>query len=171
MTEHDCGCKGDEFAALADVDETSTTTEPDPRGTTVTRWRSLIAPYPPAKTGDKRRFAVGALTNRDLPLPVKWQRTDAGGHSTSVVVATMDRVEYADEGVYGEGLLLNPDAGKLPRLAEDVGEARLLIEKKAIGPSVDLDDMEFRTLEEEGEFADDSPEGAGRPEIEGTKCR
>jgi hypothetical protein len=171
MTEHDCGCKGDEFAALADVDETSTTTEPDPRGTTVTRWRSLIAPYPPAKTGDKRRFAPGALTNRDLPLPVKWQRTDAGGHSTSVVVATMDRVEYADEGVYGEGLLLNPDASKLPRLAEDVGEARLLVEKKAIGPSVDLDDMEFRTLEEEGEFADDSPEGAGRPEIEVTKGR
>lgn len=104
-----------------------------------TRWRGLLAPIN-TPTGDGRRMAPGAFTNRPLPLPLKWQRTDEGGHTTSVVVGSMDKldIDEAGEAVWGEGELFDdasPTAN--PRLAEDVAEAKLLLSKKVIGPSVD----------------------------------
>jgi hypothetical protein len=180
MAEQDCGCNGgDEFAALT-VDEEAPVTSPDPRGTKVKRWAGIVAPYG-VPTGDKRRFAMGALSTRDLPLPVKWQRADESGHQTSVTVATMDGAgvfsedhgdpqrwgEWHGPGVYGYGVMLDPDPEQLPRLAEDVAEANLLMSKRVIGPSVDLDDMEFHPLGDQvGELSADT-----RPEIEVTKGR
>lgn len=166
MTES-CGC-GDEFATLATkTDDDLTVDGPDPRGTKVTVWGpNLIAPYQ-KPTGDKRRFASGALTNRELPLPLKWQREDQQGHTTSVVVGTLDGVEYAPEGVMGWGIMLDPDPAQLPRLAEDVAEAKLLLDKKVIGPSVDLDAMEYHPIGSPGELA----AADSRPEIEVTQGR
>lgn len=161
---NDCGCEHDEFAAVATkTDEELDTPGPDPRGDMVTTWGpDLIAPY--AKpTGDGRRFKVGALSNRELPLPLKWQREDTEGHKKSVVVGTLDGITYTDEGVMGYGIMLDPDPALLPRLAEDVAEARLLLEKKVIGPSVDIDDMEYHPL---GEMASN-----GHPEVEVTRGR
>lgn len=104
-----------------------------------TRWRGLLAPIN-TPTGDGRRMAPGAFTNRPLPLPLKWQRTDEGGHTTSVVIGSMDKldIDEAGEAVWGEGELFD-DASltSTPRLAEDVAEAKLLLSKKVIGPSVD----------------------------------
>lgn len=102
-----------------------------------TRWRGLLAPIN-TPTGDGRRMAPGAFTNRPLPLPLKWQRTDEGGHTTSVVVGSMDTIDIGEEGVWGQGELfddVSPTA--TPRLAEDVAEAKVLLGKKVIGPSVD----------------------------------
>lgn len=102
-----------------------------------TRWRGLLAPIN-TPTGDGRRMAPGAFTNRPLPLPLKWQRTDEGGHTTSVVVGSMDMLDIGEDGVWGEGELfddVSPTA--TPRLAEDVAEAKVLLGKKVIGPSVD----------------------------------
>jgi hypothetical protein len=164
----DCGCEHEEeFAALAELDEDEPDTKPDPRGDMLWRWSTLIAPYG-KPTGDGRRFRLNSLTNRELPLPVKWQRVDDAGHKSSVVVATMDGIEYSDEGVSAWGVWLDPDPEQLPRLAEDVAEARLLSEKKAIGPSVDIDDMEYQPFG--GDTAEMAVEGA-RPEVEVTRGR
>lgn len=158
----------DEFAA---DDEAVTVSPggPDPRGTTVTRWGpALLAPIG-KPTGDKRRFAAGALTNRDLPLGLKWQRQDGQGHTGSVVIGTLDGVTYKDGGEpWGFGLLFKPDPEQLPRLAEDVNEARMLLDKGVIGPSVDLDDMEFHQIDpaDAGQYAAEQ-----RPDIEVTKGR
>lgn len=169
MTDNEpCTDCPDDFAAVLETDD-GPDTEPDPRGTKVTKWGpALLAPIG-KPTGDKRRFAAGALSNRDLPLGLKWQRQDGQGHSGSVVIGTLDGVTYDDDSApWGFGLLFNPDAEQLPRLAEDVAEARMLLEKGVIGPSVDLDDMEFHALDEKdaGQYAADQ-----RPEIEVTRGR
>jgi hypothetical protein len=165
----DCGCDGaEEFAstALAELDENEPNLTPDPRGNTVRKWSGLIAPYG-TPTGDGRRFASGALTARELPLPVKWQRTDNAGHATSVVVGRIDALDYRDDGVYASGIIFDPDPQVLPRLAEDANEAYELLKQKVNGPSVDLDAMEFHPVGEPDEFSDDGK----RPEIEVTKGR
>ena len=169
----DCGCEEDEFANLATVeDEAVTDAEPDPRGTRVRVFRDqLIAPY--AKpTGDKRRFATGALSSRPLPVGIKWQREDNQGHSTSVGVGRLDAVRYADDGVYGSGIIFSPDPEVTPRWAEDCAEAYGLLQQKVIGPSVDLDDMDFHEYEGEDAQPATSDFAQGeRPEIEVTRGR
>jgi len=169
VPDENCGCDGsEEFAstALAELDENEPNLTPDPRGNTVRKWSGLIAPYG-TPTGDGRRFAAGALTARELPLPVKWQRTDNAGHSTSVVVGRIDALDYRDDGVYASGIIFDPDPQVLPRLAEDANEAYELLKQKVNGPSVDLDAMEFHPIGEPDEFSDDGK----RPEIEVTKGR
>jgi hypothetical protein len=163
----DCGCdlSTDTFAQV-DVDpETMPDAMIDPRGTTLTRWAGMIAPFD-IETGDGRRFAGSALSHRELPVPLRWHRQDDGGHKSVVVVGTVDTIEYRPDGAYATGILFDPDPAQLPRLAEDVAEARLLLEKGAIGPSVDLDDMEYAVREP-------APEGnpEGRPKIDVTKGR
>jgi hypothetical protein len=157
-----------DFAAVTATDENEPDTGADPRGTKVTRWGPVMLAPIGKPTGDKRRFAAGALSHRDRPLGLKWQRQDGQGHSGSVVVGTLDGITYDDEGApWGFGLLFNPDPEQLPRLAEDAREARLLIEQGVIGPSVDLDDMEFHALGDPEQYAATGE----RPEIEVTKGR
>lgn len=164
-----CGCEAehDEYAQV-DVlaDEDAVDLGVDPRGDKVTVWSSLIAPIG-VETGDGRRFSADALNHRDLPLPLRWHREDEGGHKKVVVVGTIDDVTYQADGVYGSGVLFNPDPAQMPRLAEDVAEVRLLLEKKAIGPSVDLDDMEYSVQE----AAADAAATNARPKVDVTKGR
>jgi hypothetical protein len=162
----------DDFAAVAAEDETGTDEQPDARK--VRRFGPmLIAPYG-KKTGDKRRFAVDSLTNRDLPVAVKWQREDAQGHKTSVVVGAIDEIEHRPGvGPFASGMVFSPDPEQLPRLAEDVNEFMLLADQGVLGPSVDLDDMEFRALPPEGVPADGGTYAGSdeQPEIEVTRGR
>lgn len=126
-----------------------------------TRWRGLLAPLG-ITTGDGRRFALDAISWRELPLPLKWQRNDDMGHDDSIIVGSVEEVTLGtvaealsngwvtEEGVsgldfppdtlavWGTGTLFDDvDAAALPRLAQDVAEARLLTERRVIGPSVD----------------------------------
>lgn len=126
-----------------------------------TRWRGLLAPIG-ISTGDGRRFKEGGVTHRELPLGLKWQRTDEPGHDASVVVGLVDAVNFgtvaaavkagwidADVvkasglsndtlGAWGTGELFDDvDTTAMPRLAEDVAEAILLTTRGVIGPSVD----------------------------------
>lgn len=96
------------------------------------RWYGLVAPEE-APTGDRRMFGSQVLTNRDFPLPAAWQRVSSSGHQGSVVVASWDRRYAGDGGVWGAGVFLDP--GIVP----EVTEAIYLLEKRLIGPSVDLD--------------------------------
>lgn len=156
------------YASTADPEEFPAGT-PDPRGDKVTMWGpAMLAPIG-KPTGDKRRFAAHSLTNRDLPRGLKWQRADGQGHAGSVIVGTLDGIEYRGDGEpWGFGLLFDPDPAQLPRLAEDVKEAKLLLQAGTIGPSVDLDDMEYAELspEDVAQYAADA-----RPQIEVTKGR
>src|SRR5688572_27198334 len=105
------------------------------------RWYGLVAPEE-AATGDRRMFAASGLTNRDFPLPAAWQRVSGSGHQGSVVVASWNRRYHGEGGVWGAGEFLDP--GIVP----EVTEAIYLLEKRLIGPSVDLDpDFAYEVVE------------------------
>lgn len=96
------------------------------------RWYGLLAPEE-MPTGDGRMFAAQALTYRQFPLRAAWQRTSGQGHSGAVVVGSWNGQYQGQGGVWGAGEFLDP--GIVP----EVLEAVYLLEKKLIGPSVDLD--------------------------------
>ena len=174
----DCGCNDeadysaetdDEFATLTTVPDGDEPADldPDPRGTMVRTFKNqLIAPYG-MPTGDKRRFAKNSLSVGELPIPVKWQREDNAGHSTSVVVGRIDKVNFADDGVYASGVIFDPDPDKTPRWNEDCNEAYGLLKERVIGPSVDLDSMEYHEYVDTGE----QYSAEQRPEVEVDKGR
>lgn len=130
-----------------------------------TRWRGLLAPIDES-TGDGRRLKQGGGGWRELPFALKWQRTDAMGHDDSVVVGSTDTMNIGTVqqaiannwisedavaqtmqpttlGAWGAGEMFDDDdiAKTLPRLSEDVGEAKLMLGKKVIGPSIDPDNV------------------------------
>lgn len=130
-----------------------------------TRWRGMLAPLG-TPTGDGRRFATDGASWRQLPLALKWQREDNEGHDRSCVIGSLeqltiatvadaidtglisaaavaDRLTMDTQGVWGAGELFDDaDPASLPRLAEDVAEALLLLDKGVIGPSVDAGSAE-----------------------------
>lgn len=96
-------------------------------------WRGLLAPIG-KPTGDGRIFADNALSNRDFPLPLRFQREDGKGHDGAVAVGRILGIEYRPEGVWGRGDWLDVE------FTPEVAEAQELSRKKIFGPSVDLDD-------------------------------
>lgn len=96
------------------------------------RWYGLVAPEE-AVTGDRRMFAADSLGYRDFPLPAAWQRVSGSGHAGSVVVASWERQYAGDGGIWGQGTFLDPT------VVPEVIEAMYLLQRKLIGPSVDLD--------------------------------
>ncbi len=96
-------------------------------------WRGRLAPIG-VPTGDRRKFEVGAIGHRDLPLPLLYQLQTNEGHMQSVVVARILGIEITDDEAYGYGDWLDTEhtAAAQERLASGVG-----------GVSVDLDDVEF----------------------------
>lgn len=105
------------------------------------RWHGLVAPEE-APTGDRRMFGSQVLTYRDFPLPAAWQRVSSSGHQGSVVVASWLRQYQGDGGVWGAGEFLDPT------IVPEVTEAIYLLERRLIGPSVDLDpDFSYEVVE------------------------
>lgn len=102
-------------------------------------WHGVLAPEN-VWSGDGRRFAEGSLRNRDLPLPLTYQRASAEGHGGSVTVARIDSIERVDGMIRGEGVFLD-----LPETDEVVG---LIAEFGRFGVSIDADDSEFEFDEE-----------------------
>lgn len=129
-----------------------------------TRFRTMLAPIN-ASTGDGRRFANGAITLADLPMPFEWARSREGGHDGAVAVGAIQEakvmsvkdalagdwispeaakgMDSAAQGVFARGVMFD-DASRedMPRLAEDVAEAMHLATNGTLGPSVDLDSFE-----------------------------
>lgn len=86
-------------------------------------------------SGDKRRFAEGALTHRTLPVPLLWQKATGQGHDGSVVVGSVQMIERDGNLVLGDGVFADTDdADKVIGLIAD-GHLR--------GVSVDVDDAEM----------------------------
>ena len=86
-------------------------------------------------TGDGRIIAPGSLDNRALPLPLMWQELSSDGHGGSAVVGRIESLDYTDGGlVRARGSLLDSAP---PQVIEQ-------LEAGVIGPSVDLDDIEYQ---------------------------
>lgn len=114
------------------------------------RWHGLLAPED-VPTGDRRMIAAQALSYRDFPLPAMFQRAQSGGHDNAVTVASWERQYAGIGGIWGQGSFLDP------RIVPEVTEAIYLLEKRLIGPSVDLDgDLTYEVVDhptQPGEFA------------------
>jgi hypothetical protein len=51
------------------------------------------------ESGDGRSFEKGAISFRELPLPLMWQTQTAEGHNGSVVVGRIDHMERTENGI------------------------------------------------------------------------
>jgi 2'-5' RNA ligase len=107
-----------------------------------TPWHGVLAPEG-TPSGDGRQFAAGALTNRDLPLPLKAMFVDDEGHKGSVIVGRIDNIFRDGNLVKGEGVFDNsPEADK----------AKGMVERKMWrGVSVDVDAAELSVDVEEND--------------------
>jgi len=113
-------------------------------------------------TGDRRIIAPGALTNRDLPLPLMWQRVSDQGHSGAVTVGAIETLTIDNESgmVTATGRFLDvrgsaeamaqTDAGVTGPSVDifddiDVVEVQRLIEAGVVGPDLmdGMDDIEY----------------------------
>lgn len=109
-------------------------------------WTAVLARLG-VPTGDKRLIAPGALTSRDLPLPLMWQRVSDSGHSGSVTVGAIETLT-----IDNETGMVTATGSFLP--VRGAAEAQRQTEAGVTGPSVDLFDdidiMEVQTLIEAG---------------------
>jgi hypothetical protein len=117
-----------------------------------TAWKMPIAAIG-KPTGDGRQFDVGALSHRDLPLPLRYVASDSGGHANAVIVGHIGKI-----GKEKDGML--PAAGEFyddDSWPEDVRNAATAAMKftqnKVIGPSVDLDQAEMERVPEPKAYA------------------
>lgn len=93
-------------------------------------WHGVVAPID-VQSGDRRIFSTGSLTNRDLPLPLRWQKADAEGHQGSVVIGNITRLWEEDGLIKAEGSFAsNAEADEV---------MTLIAEGMLRGVSVDLD--------------------------------
>lgn len=100
----------------------------------MTRWTAVLARLG-MPTGDGRILTPGAITNRDLPLPLQWQRESDDAHKKAPVVGVIDDIQYGPDMVTATGSFIEG--------IEATGDAMRLVEAGVIGPSVDLDDIEY----------------------------
>ena len=87
------------------------------------------------ETGDGRKFSKGAITMRELPLPLMWQIKTDEGHYGSVVVGRIDSMERTEDGIGNAcGVFDNGEYGR---------EAERLVRGGFLrGISADLDKFE-----------------------------
>ena len=111
-----------------------------------TTWSAVLARLG-VPTGDRRIIAPGALTTRDLPLPLMWQRVSDSGHGGSVTVGAIETITIDNE----SGMVMATGSWLPVRGSAD---AQRQAEAGVTGPSVDLFDdvdiVEVQTLVEAG---------------------
>lgn len=95
-------------------------------------WRSVLARMG-TPTGDGRILDPAGAASRDLPLPLSWQQMSGDGHGGSQIVARIESLSFDNGMVTASGTMLDS-------APYEVYEQ---IEAGVIGPSVDLDDIEY----------------------------
>jgi hypothetical protein len=116
------------------------------------------------ESGDGRKFKSGAISVRELPLPLLWQIKTGSGHDGSVVVGRIDYIERIDGGMgnaYGVF-----DSGPYGREAE-----RLVKNGFLKGVSVDLDKFEAKEDKKEKTEASDDGQEYGKDKLTVNKAR
>jgi hypothetical protein len=88
-------------------------------------------------SGDGRKFSEGALSWRELPIPLLWQPANLQGHDGAVVVGNIERIERDGNLLRWGGHFASTDAAD-----EVVG---LIAERALRGISVDVDSAEMAT--------------------------
>jgi hypothetical protein len=114
------------------------------------------------ESGDGRKFVPGAISMRELPLPFLWQIKTGEGHSGSVVIGKITKMERVENGIgnaYGYF-----DTGEYGKEAE-----RLVRGGFIRGVSADLDMFEADEEVNASEKESDGKVGAGKMKI--TKAR
>jgi hypothetical protein len=116
------------------------------------------------ESGDGRKFEKGAISTRELPVPLLWQIKTGAGHDGSVVVGRIDHVERLETGMgnaYGVF-----DTGPYGREAE-----RLVRYGFLRGVSVDLD--QFEATEDKPDKTENSEDGdaVGKDKLTINKAR
>jgi hypothetical protein len=117
------------------------------------------------ESGDGRKFADGAISVRELPVPLLWQIKTGAGHDGSVVVGRIDYVERIEGGMGNAFGVF--DSGPYGREAE-----RLVKHGFLRGVSVDLD--QFEAKEEKKpveEMAEDGGQEIGKDKLTINKAR
>ena len=109
-------------------------------------------------SGDGRQFAKGAITMRELPLPLLWQIKTGEGHSGSVVVGKITYMERTDDGIgNAKGYFDTGEYGK---------EAERLVRGGFIrGVSADMDMFEANEETNASEKDSDTKVGGGKMKI------
>src|SRR5687767_6465489 len=101
-------------------------------------WSSVLA-RTGVPTGDGRILAPAGGSGRTLPLPLSWQPESGDGHDGSMVVGRIESMRFDNGMVTATGSLLDS-------APYQVIES---LEAGVIGPSVDLDDIEYVMDEQE----------------------
>lgn len=99
------------------------------------------------ETGDRRKFTPGALTWRDLPLPLMWPKYSGEGHGGSSVVGRIETIERLEDGSLPWSGFMNS--------TEEAGElVGLIADRSMRGVSVDVDSvvMELQTRDGRNAF-------------------
>jgi len=100
----------------------------------MTRTWSAVLARTGVPTGDGRILAPAGGTSRDLPLPLLYQVVSGEGHDGSLVVGRIESLRFENGMVTATGSML--DSAEYGRVVES-------LEAGVIGPSVDLDDIEY----------------------------
>lgn len=101
-------------------------------------WSAVLARLG-VPTGDGRIIDPAGGSSRDLPLPLMWQELSDDGHGGSRVVGRIETLRIADGMVTATGSMLED----IPYSVTEQLEAGV------VGPSVDLDDIEYVMDEDE----------------------
>lgn len=109
-------------------------------------WYGVLAPEG-VTTGDKRRFALGSLRHRDLPISLAWQPSDFGGHDGAVTVANIQKIWRHGNLLMGSGEFSTTEADAT-RVVDLIAEGMLK------GISVDLDDVTLAADETDAEMTE-----------------
>jgi len=97
-------------------------------------------------SGDGRMVAEGALTWRELPIPLLLQTVNASGHDGAVVAGSIREIERSGQNIIGRGVFDSGEAGQEAR--------RLLSEGTMRGVSADIDSVVVEFLDPDGNAVD-----------------
>lgn len=93
-------------------------------------------------TDDGRMFdASMAVSFRDFPLPLSWQKMSDQGHLSSYVVGVIEEASVSGSQIVGAGYMLD---------TPEAIDAAQQIEHQVTGPSVDLGDAEWELRDADG---------------------
>jgi hypothetical protein len=113
-------------------------------------------------TGDGRQFDEGALSHRDLPLPLRYVASDSGGHQNAVIVGHIGKIGKEKDGLLPAKGEFYDDESWPEDVRNAATAAKKFTENKVIGPSVDLDQQEVEHVPEPKAYAAWKKDQAGK---------